>query len=116
MYAIVVDDSTLQFATSLANALAGTEVNITSDGTGVHTITPAALSGSFKLQASNDYNPKINPVAAGTWSDITGSTVAAAGSGSFGWNVSDVYYAWVRLVWTFADGTGNVSATTCVKD
>jgi hypothetical protein len=116
MFAIVVDSSTLKFATTLARALAGTAEDITSDGTGTHTVTPVALSGSFKLQASNDYNPKINPVAAGTWSDITGSSVAVAGSGSFGWNVSDAYYAWVRLVWTFADGTGSMSASTCVKD
>jgi len=116
MYVIVVDASTLKFATSLANALAGTAEDITDDGSGTHTVTPAALSGIFTLQASNDYDPRVHPVAAGTWSDITGSSVVVAGSGSFGWNVSDVYYAWVRLVWTFADGTGTMSASTCVKD
>lgn len=36
---IVVDANTVKFATSLANAMAGTEVNITSVGTGTLTIT-----------------------------------------------------------------------------
>lgn len=43
---------TLQLASSLANALAGTAVNITTDGTGTHTLSPVAgtkrlLNGQF---------------------------------------------------------------------
>lgn len=115
MYVIVVNANVLRFATTLARALAGTYEDITDNGSGTQTITPAALSGSFKLQASNNYDPdRLWKVA--TWTDITGSSTSASGAGSFGWNVSDVYYAWVRLVWTWTEGTGNVTTWTCVKD
>lgn len=41
-YIIKVDANTFQLATSLANALAGTAVNFTTDGTGTQTATPTA--------------------------------------------------------------------------
>lgn len=115
-YIIVVDPNTIKFASSKSNALLGSAVNISSEGTGVQTLTRQALNSTLKLQASNDFNPNINPVVAGTWSDITGSTVTMAGAGDYGWNVSDVYYAWVRLVYTWVDGDGSIDCFVCVKD
>lgn len=56
-FVIVVDANTIKLANSLANAQAGTAVNITSQGTSgaVNTFTPTALAGgTIKLQQSND--------------------------------------------------------------
>ena len=54
-FVIVIDANTFKLASSLALALAGTAVDITDTGTGVHTITPTALAGgTFELQQSND--------------------------------------------------------------
>lgn len=54
-YAIVLSSTTIKVATSVANAEAGTAVNITSQGTGTHTISSGAhtLGVSFSL-ADND--------------------------------------------------------------
>lgn len=56
-FVIVIDANTIQLASSLANALAGTPVDITDQGSsgGVNTATPVALSGaSVTFQKSND--------------------------------------------------------------
>lgn len=49
-YAIVLTDTTIQVATSFANAEAGTDLDITSVGTGTHTI----ISGSHTVGVSYD--------------------------------------------------------------
>jgi hypothetical protein len=52
-FIIRVDANTFKVATSLANAQAGTAVDITAAGTGSQTFTPVALAGaSVKLQKS----------------------------------------------------------------
>lgn len=54
-FIIVVDANTVKFASSLANALVPTAVDITNVGVGTNTFTPTAISGaSVKLQKSND--------------------------------------------------------------
>ena len=56
-FVIVVDENTIKLAISLANALLGTAINITSQGASgsVNTFTPTALAGAtIKLQKSND--------------------------------------------------------------
>ena len=83
---------------------------------GAWTESLAALVGTVKLQASNDFDPTVQPNVAGTWTDITGSAVSVSGSGSYGWNVSDVHYAWVRVVWTSTSGQGTMNTFVCVKD
>lgn len=79
-------------------------------------------TGTIKLQASNDIvqvdpsnsNP-VGPDPAGlvvNWSDIPSSSQAIAGAaGNFLWNQADVGYRWVRVVYTFASGTGTLSVT-----
>ncbi len=65
-FVIYLTANTFKLATSLANALAGTAVDITDAGTGAHTITPTALAGGvIKMQESVDGQ---------TWYDISGVT------------------------------------------
>lgn len=66
-YVIRVDDSTFQLATSYANAVAGTAINITDAGTGTHTITwllPRYTNGAG-VQAIF-FNSNATPLGAAT--------------------------------------------------
>lgn len=72
-YLIVVDADTLKVASSAANALAGTPIDITTTGTGTQTFTPTALAGgTATLQKSVDGS---NWFAEGSAQNITASTV-----------------------------------------
>lgn len=60
-------------------------------------------NGTFKLQASTDETTPTN------WTDITGSSVSATTLNfSFLWNVTDVMYSHVRVV--FTDASAGASA------
>lgn len=97
-FIIKVDANTIKFATSHANALAGTAVDITGAiGTGTHTFTPTALNASFKLQASGD---NLN------WVDIAGTTVAISASGTTLLNLVDFAEPLFRAVLTQTSGQG----------
>lgn len=64
----------------------------------VFTGTP---TGSFKLQASNDQVSFPTGTWVPTnWTDVTNSSQSVAAAGSVMWNVSDVMYNWVRVVYT----------------
>lgn len=72
-FIIVVDVNTVKFASSLANAVAGTQIDLTTQGTGNDTFTPTALAGAtVQLQWSNNNSSWINDGSA------TAITVSAA--------------------------------------
>lgn len=81
-WVIVVNANTIKLATSLANAAAGTAVDLTAPGYGTHTITPAALvttGAVVKLQVSND----------GTnFADVTSATVTVTAAGNTYWDLA----------------------------
>jgi hypothetical protein len=69
---------------------------------GVITGTP---TGTVELQMSDDPNSgNVFPV---NWTVITGTSQSIAAAGTFAYNVSDVGYTWVRLVYT--DGSSGSS-------
>lgn len=115
-YMIVIDANTLKFATSQANAAAGTAVDITDYGTGTHTLTPAsALAGTVKLQ-KNLQPDTDTPV----WTDLTnGECLNGSASQSFAaaanlnWALPYVGFRGLRAV--FAATTGTVSCTLRVN-
>ena len=80
----------------------------------VMTSSVAGVTGTLKLQASLDLAPKLNVpnYSLDNWSDVSGSTVPIQflGSSSTLYNVSDVYYPHVRLVYTNTAGSGSISA------
>lgn len=105
-YAIVVDANTIQVASSLANALAGTPVAITSAaGGGTHTVAKTALTGtSVKVQFSLDYLDNAQPATNAAWYDVTSSSTNITATGSNYQNVADAYYPWIRFVVTQPSG------------
>jgi hypothetical protein len=105
-YVIAVDDDTIQLAASLADALAGTAIDIEDAGTGPHTFTATAIAGGvLKLQSSVD----------GTnWSDISGETSNITATGSKFYAVqANAYYAAVRAHLTLT--AGQISLTVKVS-
>lgn len=107
-FIIVVDANTVAFASSLANAEAGTKINLTSQGSdgAVNTFTPTSIAGaSVKLQKSND----------GTnWSDEGSATniIADAVIWLEKVNPSGRY---MRLTFTITAGRMNCSSAILVK-
>jgi len=110
-FVIRVDADTYKVASSLNNALAGTAVNITADGTGNSTFTPTSLAGAtVKLQKSNDGS---------TWDDVASATSISAdadvwfeipNSTQIGLN-----YRWVRLQYTLTAGMMSTDNYVYVK-
>lgn len=110
-YVIVVDADTIKLATSAANALAGTAVNITGNGVGTHTLTPAAIGGaSYKLQGAI---ATVEGVA-GTYVDlaVTNNVTATA---NFIHEKVDPMFDFVRVVWAMTAGQIAYTVTTSVK-
>ncbi len=111
---IVVDANTMQFASSLANAAAGTAIDLTTPGFGTHTLTPALLvtTGAVaKLQVSNDGTNFI---------DVTSATVTITAAGSAGPWIFGVQSTGqrfrskvVRLLFTPTTGTVALTTITC---
>lgn len=57
-YWVIVDDAnTIRLASSLANARAGTAINLTDGGTGTHTATATAISVTLTVQYANTRDP-----------------------------------------------------------
>jgi hypothetical protein len=107
-YAIVVDANTIKIASSLNNALAGTAVNLASDGDEDDTITftPTDLVFSVKLQAS---------VNGTNWDDISGAAQNFTGNASHTFNVTDAQYPFTKAVFTWTSGVANIAAWMYAK-
>jgi hypothetical protein len=104
-YLIIVDSSTIKFATSLANAKAGTAVDITTTG-GVgdtQTITPSALGTcTFDLYGSNNGTNYVTlSVGSGTISSGTHYLLP----------ILDKFYKYLVLSWTIPSGALTINAT-----
>ena len=107
-FIIVVDANTVKFATSLANAQAGTAVNITSQGASasVNTFTATSLAGgTIGLQQSNNYDPVTE---AGDWAAL-GSTTAITVDAVVALEKDRPTFNWIRV--SFQLTAGNISAT-----
>ena len=112
-YVIRLTSSTFQIASSQANALAGTPVLFTNNGTGTQTFTPAALGTcTVKLQATNDDASDSRVTA--VWTDLASPQTVTA-TGNYLWNVSDSYYAYVRITGTTDAGQVVMSAKLNAK-
>ena len=105
-YVIRIDADTFKLATNAANALAGTAVNITDTGTGVHTLTPAALAGaSYKLQGSMDGTTYFDL-------SVTNNVTATA---QFIHEKLSPMYNYVRVVWAMTAGQVAYNVYTVIK-
>lgn len=105
-FVIVIDANTYKLATSYANAIAGTAIDITSTGTGTHTITPVAIAGAtYKIQASTD---TIN------WVDVAAATNITATAGIL-YEKLDPMYDSVRVTYTITAGRMSIQQNLSIK-
>jgi hypothetical protein len=65
------------------------------------------LAGTLSLQAAID--PSYG------WVDVTDSTQAVINSDDHVWNVTGAGYRYIRVVWTYASGSGNIQAILFLK-
>lgn len=80
-------------------------------GFAIQAVITGSVTGTAKLQVSCDPITRSNVTYQPTnWTDYTGSDQSIAGAGTAVWNVADVEFTWVRLVYTSVSGTGNISA------
>lgn len=102
-YIIKVDSSKIKFASSLANAKAGTAVDLTSVG-GVgdtQTITPASISSTgISLSASNDGS---------NFYALSLTTGAISGNGVYIFPLVDKFYKYLRVTTAVAGGALTVT-------
>lgn len=108
-YIIAVDADTVKFASSQANALAGTAVDITGYGTttAVHTVAiVTTIAGSVKLQKSDEPGSDAYPHI---WYDIASSSTNFSGTTVLNWGLADIGYNALRAVVTVTSGTVTVS-------
>jgi len=98
-YFVIVDGlDTIKLAASLANAIAGTDIDIIDQGTADKTITftPTALAGcSAKIQYSND---------GVQWDDVASGSVSITADGNKMFNLSNCYYSYVKAVFAITAG------------
>ena len=110
-YVIKVDANTIKLATSAANALAGTAVDITSIGAdgNTHTLTAEALAGcSVKLQEVNDLTD--------TWHDIANTSNNITAAGKVVETLSNFESRFLRAVFTITTGQVGLKVRTCYKE
>lgn len=104
-YAIVIDANTIQFASSLANANAGTPIAI-SGGTGNSTFTPVALTGcTVEFYWAND---KTLPQS--SWQSLD-SPVSVTAALNFGHTFDKPPFRYVWIVFTITGGSVSTSTT-----
>lgn len=107
-FIIVVDANTVKFASSLANAQAGTAVDITNQGASasVNTFTATSIAGAtIGLQQSNNYDPIT---LAGDWAAL-GSTTSITVDAVVALEKDRPTFNWIRVA--FALTAGHISAT-----
>ena len=104
-FVINLSADTFSLASSLANALAGTVVDITDTGTGTHTITAVAVStATVALQISNNESSWLD---VGTATDISSNAEVII--------QDEANYAFARVKIAIATGQFAIASTVCVK-
>jgi hypothetical protein len=105
-FVIVVDENTIKLASTLANAIAGTAINLTSQGSSgaVNTFTPTALAGGgIKLQQTD-----ADPSRFDLWTDVASATTITADTTVY-LDKDRPTARWIRVAITLT--AGNITTT-----
>ncbi len=105
-YIINLTANTLAFATSLANAMAGTKIDLTTQGSSgaVHTITGSGITVSAQLQTSSDNS---------SWSD-EGSSTPITASGNFWLEKINPAANYMRVAFVIVGTGGSLSSSNTI--
>jgi hypothetical protein len=114
-YVIYVSANTYKLATSNANALAGTAIDLTTNGTGTHTVTPTALAGaSVKLQGSMDNTNWADLPIIGTGDATKSASITTTQNNHLCADAPAFDY--IRCYYTMTSGQLAVTQQTTVKE
>ena len=115
-FIIVIDANTIQFASSLVNAFAGTQIDITNQGSSgaTNTFTPTAIAGgTAQMQVSCDSNGSNPPT---NWNNYgSAQNITATGSLLFVPTFVPAPGNWLRMVYTITAGQFNCTQVTVTK-
>ena len=82
----------------------------------------ATVNGTFKLQKSDDpantqaYGQYQGAAVVPTrWSDISGASTAVSAAGTIAFDLSNIGYTWVRVVFTDASGSTSTGQLTVAR-
>lgn len=106
-YVIRATVNTFKLASSLANAIAGTAVDITDTGSGTNTVTPTTFAGTLKLQGSIDNES--------TWFDIPNETKTVTADGNSLWEIDYVRYPKYRVYPNVTAGYATLSVKALTR-
>jgi len=75
-------------------------------GVAIQAVWTGTPTGTFKLQASSDPATAFtgSQGAPTNWTDVANSSYAVSAAGSYMWNVFDIMYNWIRVVYTDSSG------------
>lgn len=82
-------------------------------GITIQAVNVGSAAGELKLQLSID---NALPGQVVNWKDIEGSAKSFVGTGSVTWNVSDVHYKYIKVIYTKASGTGLLNIRYNIKE
>lgn len=77
-------------------------------------------TGTFKLQGSNDAGSITSAADAQqysgvtNWTDVADSEFAVSAAGDVMWDMQNIGFAWVRVVYTRSSGTGSITVARAV--
>lgn len=87
-------------------------------GYSIQVVMTGVLTGTLKLQCSDDFgnsNSAVDGTGITTWTDVQGTSTAITNTTTTVYNFADVFYRWVRLVYTATTGAGTMVATFNAK-
>lgn len=75
----------------------------------VQATTTSTAVGTLKIQYSNDPGSPIERTVPTNWSDVPSASVAVSSAGVYAIGKIDISYNWLRLVFTYTSGAGNIT-------
>ncbi len=113
-FVIYVAADTFKLATSLVNANLGTAIDLTTNGTGLQTVTPTSIAGAtLKLQGSMDDSTYADLPIEATGDATKSASITATANFHLGCKNPGVNY--VRVAYTMTAGQISIVQQTLIK-
>lgn len=115
---LVIPPTLIYNGTSLTASVDSTLVHVLySDNVGIQLVWTGTPTGQFGISGSNDATlSTTGGITGGTWTAITGTYPAPAGSASNGLiGITNYPYAFIKVTYTASSGTGTVTARLVAK-
>lgn len=88
----------------------------------IQLVVSATVNGTFKLQVSNDsaenqlYGQSSSTQLTPTnWDDYPNSSISSTDAGVITWNIADIGFTWLRVVFTDASGASSTGSITSAR-